>query len=312
MPEQDVIQQTETPATIGSLVHDFQRVGLRRGDVVIVHSAMSKLGWVVGGAAAVIDALMKVISPGGTLVMPAHTGNNSDPAHWENPPVPQAWWSMIRTQSPPFRPEVTPTWGMGVIAELFRTYPNVLRSNHPLHSFAAWGKHAEMIIAEHVLEASMGDQSPLGKIYELDGKVLLLGVTHANNTSLHLAEQRSNYPNKQTRPEGAAVIIAGQRQWLEWESHDYDSDDFEALGEAFEASQGYQADKVALADARLVSQRKIVDFGAGWLSAHRSKQTPASHKPVSTPQPDPNPMPDEHSDVPPTDMTQISSPTPRV
>ncbi len=299
MSQKNIIQQTENPATIGSLTQDFQRMGLRRGDVVIVHSALSKLGWVVGGPVAVIDALMKVLTPEGTLVMPTHTADNSDPEHWQNPAVPEAWWSIIRTQSPPFRAEVTPTWYMGAIPELFRCYPNVLRSNHPLHSFAAWGKYAAKITSEHTLEASLGDQSPLGKIYELDGKVLLLGVTHANNTSLHLAEQRSNYPNKQTRKEGAAVVIAGQRQWLEWESHDYDAEDFEALGNAFESSIGYRPDKVALAEARLLSQRKVVDFGAGWLSAYRAK--PAAL---------PDTPPPAQADPPPAlDVTQPSNPT---
>lgn len=306
MPERDIIQQTETPATLNSLAHDFQRLGLRRGNVVIVHSALSKLGWVVGGAVAVIDALMKVVTPEGSIVMPTHTGDNSDPAHWQNPAVPEAWWSIIRTQSPPFRPEVTPTWYMGIIPELFRRYPNVLRSNHPLHSFAAWGKHAEQIVAEHSLESSLGDQSPLGKIYQLDGKVLLLGVNHANNTSLHLSEQRSNYPAKQTRKEGAAVLIAGQRQWLEWESHDYDSDDFEALGEAFEASENYTPGKVALADARIVSQRKIVDFGTGWLSAHRAKKQATTPTPPIEAEP-PFSLPER-----PADITRPSNPTPHV
>ncbi|PJF44277.1 MAG: AAC(3) family N-acetyltransferase [Phototrophicales bacterium] len=294
MSEHDVVRRTKNPATIGTLIQDFRRLGLKRGDVVIVHSAMSKMGWIAGGAVAVIDALMRVLSPEGTLVMPTHTANNSDPARWQNPPVPQSWWSIIRTQSAPYRPEITPTWKMGIIPETFRRYPNVLRSEHPIYSFAAWGKHAERIVEGHSIEVDMGEHSPLGKIYELDGKILLLGVGHENNTSLHLAEHRSDYPNKKTRREGAAVLIAGQRQWIEWDILDYDSDDFAALGKAFEASQNYQPQQVALAKARLMSQRKIVDFGTGWLSAHRSKQA------------------DSDQDSSAMNITQSSNPTPTV
>ena len=90
------MRRTESPLTRRSLARTLRACGLARGQVVLVHSSMSKLGWIVGGAEVVILALLDVIGQEGTLMMPTHTSDNSDPARWENPPVPEAWWPVIR------------------------------------------------------------------------------------------------------------------------------------------------------------------------------------------------------------------------
>lgn len=267
--ELEAIQKTALPNTISSLKRDFAALGLGAGDVVIMHSAMSKIGWIVGGAVAVIEALLEVLTPAGTLVMPTHTSANSDPAEWQHPPAPEAWWQPIRDEMPPFRPEISPTREMGTIVEIFRTWPQVLRSSHPQISFAAWGQHAAWITQNHPLEVEFGDASPLGRLYELDSKVLLLGVTHANNTSLHLAEARVDYVGKTWSRKGAAMLVNGQREWVWWQGLDYDSDDFERLGQDYEASVGFVVGKVGQAEARLLSQRAVVDFAMTWLPQHR-------------------------------------------
>lgn len=114
---------------------------------IIVHSSLSSMGWVCGGGVAVVQALMDVVSEEGTIVMPTHTVDNSDPSEWENPPAPEDWWSIIRENMPAYHPDFTPTRAMGKIVEVFRTYPDVKRSHHPTYSFAAWGKHADYILS---------------------------------------------------------------------------------------------------------------------------------------------------------------------
>src|SRR5690242_19287597 len=86
---------TDPLFTTRTLIADFERIGLRAGQTVIMHSSMKALGgFVISGPPAVIDALMHVLTQAGTLVMPAFSNDNSDPAPWKHPPVPEAWWEI--------------------------------------------------------------------------------------------------------------------------------------------------------------------------------------------------------------------------
>jgi aminoglycoside 3-N-acetyltransferase len=216
-------------------------------------------------------ALVDVVGVEGTIVMPAQTGV-SDPANWRNPPVPQAWWPTIRSDWPAFDPFVTPLRGMGAVVECFQHLPHVLHCGHPATGFVARGPLAASIVASHPLEESLGDPSPLGRLYDADARVVLIGVGHANNTSLHLAEHRAEYPGKAMKAEGAPLMVDGVRRWVTYMDLDRDEEDFVALGDAFLASGGSE-EQASLGYGRVItySMRDIVDFGTRWLTETRSK-----------------------------------------
>ncbi|MDZ4860673.1 MAG: AAC(3) family N-acetyltransferase [Candidatus Hydrogenedentes bacterium] len=247
----------------------LRALGLRAGDTVLVHVALSRFGWVCGGAQAVVLALQEVITEAGTLVMPAHSAHLSEPSLWRSPPVPEEWWEDIREEMPAYQRECTPTWGMGQVAECFRTFPAVLRSDHPHVSFAAWGKEAHIITGDHELELGLGEGSPLARIHERDGRVLLLGVSHRVNTSLHLAEHRAEFSSKHLYWQGAPVIEDGRRTWREFEELAMDTDDFQEVGAAFDESGGSMRGSIGLACCRLMSQPRLVDFAQEWFSTNR-------------------------------------------
>jgi aminoglycoside 3-N-acetyltransferase len=259
------------PLTSETLARQFSALGLSAGQTVLVHSSMKHIGhWVIGGAEAVIDALMRILGENGTLMMPTHTTDNTDPANWQHPPVPEAWWQTIRDHIPPFNPATTQTRQMGIIPEQFRRFPGVVRSEHPVGSFAAWGKHAAYLTTDHHYNNDMfGEASPIGKLYRLDGYILMLGSGHANNTSLHLAEYRATFPRKRVIREGSAVRLNGVRCWVEYDMMSLDTDDFEEIGAAYEESIGYLPGKVGQADARFLRQRPLVDFAVQWMEKHR-------------------------------------------
>ncbi len=260
---------TDFPATQPSIAAELTALGVQPGSVLVVHSSMRSMGWVNGGAVAVILALEEVLGPEGTLVMPTHTADNSDPANWINPPVPETWWETIRATMPAFDPNLTPTFHMGAIPETFRKQSGVLRSNNPDASFAAWGKHARQITEDHALYPLFGERSPLARVYDLDGWVLLLGVAHNRNTSLHVAEYRAKIPHR-TIHLGSPMMVEGARQWVPFDDIDWDDSDFVQLGEEFARDTGQQREgKIARADALLMPQRTLIDYAVSWLEQHR-------------------------------------------
>lgn len=271
MSERRSIDSSVVPATVASLASDLASLGVRPGATLLVHGSLSALGWVCGGAGAVIEALRQAVGPSGTLVMPAQSSALSEPRHWRAPSVPVAWWPTIREHLPAFDPEVTPTRGMGAVAESFRTQPESQRSGHPTCSFSALGPRAKQILAEQPLDDPFGEASPLARLQELQASILLLGVGYDVCTSLHLAERRAFADRQARESTGSPLIVNGRRAWVEYELPDLDSRDFERLGEAFEAESGAaRPASVAAGEGRLVSLAALVDFAVPWLAKHRT------------------------------------------
>lgn len=233
---------------------------------VLVHSSLSSLGWVSGSEVAVIQALIDVVTEKGTIIMPTHT-NISNPDDWQNPPVPNSWINTIKETMPAYDPKITPTRGMGRISEAFRKFPNVIRSSHPQCSFAAWGKNKDEIIKKHSLDYSLGENSPLARIYDLDGYVLLLGVEYDRNTSYHLSEYRADIRDI-VKSEGS-IIENGERVWKVYTDIDIESDYFDKIGQEFERQHKINIGLVGSAKSRLFKQRKAVDFAEKWFNINK-------------------------------------------
>lgn len=256
------------PLTTARLVADLRELGLPSGATVMVHTSLRSLGWVVGGAQAVLAALREAVGPAGTLVMPTQSWQLCDPAFLaETPP---SWWPTIRDHLPFYDPATSPSQTMGAVAELFRTLPDAVRSPHPHRSISAAGPQAARITARHPLHSPSGEESPLGVLVELDAWILLLGVSAAKATALHLAEHRASYPGKRTVGNGAAMLVDGRRQWVSWRELDVHDHDFVAVGEAFADDTGLvRVHPVGAAQASLLPMRALVDYAADWFTAHR-------------------------------------------
>lgn len=269
MAEARSIARSDQLVTQSTLSHDLEAIGVEPGMTLLVHTAMSKIGWIAGGGHAVIEALIKAVGSSGTIMMPTQTGQLSDPAEWSRPPVPESWWDRIRTETPAFDPDKTPSRQMGAINELFRSWPGALRSHHPHASFAAVGRHADLLTRTHRLEEQLGEQSPLGTLYDLDGHVLFLGPGYGNCTAFHLAEYRQ--PNPPMKKFGAAVIEDGAQSWKQYQDVDIDDSDFPDIGAAFDETGAPNIRKIGAAECRLFSVRAAVDFSTSWIPEHRKK-----------------------------------------
>ena len=251
--------------TVSSLIDDLKRIGVKGGMILIVHSSLKAIGEVCGGVSSVIIALEEVLGIEGTLAMPTHTCGLTDPAGWSSPPAPESDWEIIRAEMPPYEPDLTPTRKMGFLPETFRKQNGTLRSTHPHLSWAARGKNAEYITSNHPLKMSSGDNSPLGRLYDLDAWILLIGVGNVVNTSLHLAECRQKGIEDRMIKTGAPILIGKQRQWVEFEDIELDDKNFEEIGYEFEKKNEVIKGKIGEADSKLMRQGELVDFAAEWM-----------------------------------------------
>jgi aminoglycoside 3-N-acetyltransferase len=227
-------------------VADLTTLGLRPNQTVMVHSSLGKVGFTVGGPSAVIRALLKVLAPQGTLVMPAESPSMFD-----------------SDDSAVFDPRSTPTT-MGAIPEAFRMYPGTERSSHPLVSVCANGPNAKTITAEHALEFSEGRATPFQKLYDLDAHTLLLGVGFNRCTSLHFAE--SLVPRRRTTLSRFPMMRDGQRVWVE--KPDMAADNgvhFPIVGKRFVEEGHVHSGRVGDADSMLFSTRALVEFATAYF-----------------------------------------------
>ena len=157
------------------LCRDMTAIGICPGDVLIVHSSLSSMGYVEGGAETVIAALRAVLGEEGTLLFPAFS------------------YRTAYVDSS-FSLNETPVC-VGKIPETFRTMPGVRRSFHPTHSVCGIGKYAEELLGDHGLDDTpMGPHSPYRKLPAYNGKILMLGCSLASNSFMHGMEEAAGVP----------------------------------------------------------------------------------------------------------------------
>jgi aminoglycoside 3-N-acetyltransferase len=250
--------------TRASIAAGLQRLGVRSGQVLMVHSSLSSLGYVLGGAQAVVGALLDVLAPGGTLVMPAFSPEVSDPANWREPSLQANDLKLAQDHVPAFEPAITPT-GMGAIAETFRNWPGVLRSLHPQVSVTARGALAERIVAPHELAWGQGAGSPFERLYNLDARLLLLGVGFNRATLLHFAESR--VPHGRRKARRIPVDRDGARVWLSVPDVGDDLNTyFPRIGEYLIKHGHASIGRIGQASVVLASSRTVVDMATDFLA----------------------------------------------
>jgi aminoglycoside 3-N-acetyltransferase len=127
----------------------------------------------------------------------------------------------------------------------------------------------------HSLGDGLGDGSPLGRLYAARADVVLLGVGHGNNTSLHLAETRALGDAAPMIVEGAPLVVDGRHRWVEYSAVDYDESDFATVGDAYAAAGGTVGrSTLGAGEVQSVPMRELVDFATGWFVEHRGADAP--------------------------------------
>ncbi|MEK6984369.1 MAG: AAC(3) family N-acetyltransferase [Nanoarchaeota archaeon] len=179
--------------------------GLKKGDVVIVHSSLGRIGYIEGGADTIIDAFLDVIGKQGTLVMPTHS----------NPEFNKEKGMYV------FNAKKTPAY-TGKIPETFRLRKGVRRSLAPMHSVAAYGNKSEWLVEAHEkCDNPYAMNSPYGKLHTLDAKIFQIGVDQLANSCIHIVEDKIKFPIKVFTDKLSALIIDenGKKKIINFRRH---------------------------------------------------------------------------------------------
>jgi len=254
--------------THNELVEDLRRLGISTGAVVMVHASLRAVGPVEGRAAGVIEALEETVGPDGTLLMVMGAREDGRPFDCLTTPAEE---------------------DLGVLAEVFRTTPGTVVSDHPEGRFAARGRLADDFVCEVPWHDYYGPGSPLERLVNADGVVLRLGADTNSVTLIHYAEYLADVPHKRRvrrvrdlhTPRGVETRVVecldDSNGIVNWPGEDY----FSVILRDYLATHDDARGMVGGARSEVLSARTLVPFAADWMTRHL---TPLSLK---TPSPTP-------------------------
>lgn len=257
-----------------SITADLRRLGLKPGELVMVHASLKALGPVEGGAAGVAQALLDAVGPGGTVM---------GYASWDRSPYEETLNGArmdedLRRDWPAFDPRTAGTYrGFGLLNQFLAELPGARRSAHPDASMIAVGPLAGSLVEPHRLGQALGEGSPLERFVRLGGKTLLLGAPLDAVTVLHYAEAIADIPGK--RRVSYEMPVPGPDGRTVWEAAtDFDSngildcfavegqpDAVETIARAYVKTGRHREGMVGAARCHLFDAQDIVAFGVDWL-----------------------------------------------
>ena len=220
------------------LMQYLSEMGFDGTESIMVHSSMKSIGAVEGGADTVVDAFMEYFAEG-LFMTPTHT------------------WKQMSAEYPVFHPATEPAC-VGIIPNIFMKRPGVVRSLHPTHSIAAYGKDAaEYIKGEENVTTPCAVGGCWERLRERNAKILLIGVTHARNTFIHAIEEVYDVPERLTEkpvdfkivmPDGSVKEVAVHRHYNRLKAHI--SEEFDKMLEGYFVTGA--AKKVRFGDAECI------------------------------------------------------------
>jgi aminoglycoside 3-N-acetyltransferase len=260
--------------TRSRLTQELHALGVRAGSILMLHASLRAVGWVVGGPDVVVHALRDVLGEAGTLCM--YVG-------WEDSTYEMASWPRERQRAyleerPAFDAATSRAareWA--VLAERLRTTPAAHRSGHPEAGVTAVGARADWLTRDHPLQYGFGPGSPLERIVQARGDVLLLGSPRGAVTLLHYAEHLARVPNKRVARYRVPMLAHGRRCWVEieeldsvggiapWRCEGYGNDYFAALVDAYLAHGSGRSGFVGAARSYLFDAADLTEFAARWM-----------------------------------------------
>jgi len=254
--------------THSRLVRDLRQLGLTAGQAVMMHASVKAVGWIIGGPDVIIQSVLDVLGPDGTLLMYAAWESSPYDLFQQAEPPPQA----LLDEWPPFDPATARAMrAWSILTEYLRTWPGSRRSGNPEASLVAVGAKAEWLTEAHPLQYGYGAGSPFDKLCQCGGQVLLLGAPLDAITLLHYSEHIARVPNKRVVRYKIPLMRAGRKTWVAVE--EFDTADraieaeytFEQIARDFMTAHPVKTGLVGSAHCYLFEAAPLAAFGARWF-----------------------------------------------
>lgn len=247
------------------IIIQLEQLGIQKGMLLFVNTDSRILGNLNGGTQVLMEALMEVVGYEGTIVVPCFTPQYKDPACQKDKPARQ-YWEDIREQALPFDRRLSEPMGSDAFVYQFLRNEAVIRSYHPLYSFAAWGKYAKLICDKHPLHFALGKDSPLGKIYDMNGYCVLLGCGYEDCTMFEMSRYHGElFP---VRLVSAPIESNRQCMWKDMLDIEHDKNDFPDVGEVMEDRKIVKTAYIGNAKCRMFSAREAVNLATSYFRIH--------------------------------------------
>ena len=252
------------------LLKELKKLGAESGNIIMLHVSVKAIGWIVGGPDVVIQSLLDVLGTQGTLMMYIGWEEGSP---YNLAKLPTEWQEAYVAECPPFDPAMSrANREYSILTEYLRTCPRAYRSSNPEASCAAVGAQAKWLTENHPLQYGYGPGSPLAKLCEQRGKVLLLGAPFGSITVLHHAEHMCKVPNKQVVHYRMPLLRKGKRVWVDIEEFDTTGgilpgaqEYFEAIPREYLATGKGRSGMVGGAQSYVFDALEFVRFAVQWL-----------------------------------------------
>jgi aminoglycoside 3-N-acetyltransferase len=257
-----------TPYTQLELTDGFRSLGITSGQVVMLHASVKAVGSVMGGPNTILQALLDLLTPAGTLMMYAGWQDIPDFVLELPPDLRQRYYD----HHPAFDPAIARSVrDNSVLVEFLRTWPGTQRSANPEASMVANGSMAAWLTQDHPLNYGYGAGSPLAKLVEINGCVLMLGAPLDTITLLHHAENLARLRHKQVIRYQCPILRDGQKVWVDMEDYNtgepHDNYSFEEIALAYLAQGKGKRGTVGDAESYLFDAADLVAFAVDWLES---------------------------------------------
>ncbi|MEG0265087.1 MAG: AAC(3) family N-acetyltransferase [Erysipelotrichaceae bacterium] len=258
------VEMIEDVVTRKDIKRQLEAMGIQKGMLLLVQGNALDLGYISGGSQAMIDAIMDCVGYEGTIVMPSFTLDLVDPACMSKNHIDKESWEDVRESSYPFNKKLSKPTDCDELVLQFMRNDGIVRSYHPNYSFLAWGKYAKVICDKHPLHFGLSKDSPLGKLYDLNAYVLLLGSEYKDCAIFNLAHYNSE--KLPIRIVSAPIEKSKKTAWKDMLDLELNNEGFNVVGEVMEERKIVRTTYLGLGKCRLFSAREAVKIATAYLN----------------------------------------------